>query len=497
MIDTNQLSALVSAFRVETEKESILPETVGKLLQDILDLLATASSDTERQVLDDWKNLLSQYTVVYDVAHATGMADMEHMFLTLKGRSLRNGASFTSSVPLYGATDEKAGIMTASHVQTIMALQASLPQVHSAVTALQTTVQQHGWQLAAIQAAAFVVTDIKQGVGNATKIFLSLTKHDVRTGEDFPNLGTCQIAAATANQAGAMTAAHVTSLANAKTDIATLQTKMRIVQGAGCVVDGAMVSHLDTNRVGIILMGYDLATGEREVKMQDFYIPAASQSSAGVMTATHVKQLDALRQAVFGGSGTTIQKSYFPLAIEIKRGVDPLILRGGRELMQKGYTPYLFRYSRKRNRSKSQEGIKNHGCIRKGWNVVGGPITITIAENGTVGIHKAAFHSDIPELVNDTAPYLYKPESFVDEKTDGHGSLYVPYGKSKVYIINTQTKNRWRKVRLLYGIAFADYATGRRDRLDPARLVTPIVPFHVCNIREVGDDEDNYWIFEK
>ena len=154
MIDTNQLSALVSAFRVETEKESISPETVGKLLQDILDLLATASSDTERKILDDWKALLSQYTVVYDVAHATGMADMEHMFLTLKGRSLRNGASFTSSVPLYGATDLKAGIMTAAHVQAIMALQSSLPQVRSAVTALQTTVQQHGWQLSAIRVSA-------------------------------------------------------------------------------------------------------------------------------------------------------------------------------------------------------------------------------------------------------------------------------------------------------------------------------------------------------
>ena len=114
-----------------------LCQTVGKLLQDILDLLATASSDTERKVLNDWKHrasrmqskacfgsaeaqpmlryanaLLSQYTVVYDVAHATGM---EHMFLTLKGRSLRNGASFTSSVPLYGATDIKAGVMTTAH----------------------------------------------------------------------------------------------------------------------------------------------------------------------------------------------------------------------------------------------------------------------------------------------------------------------------------------------------------------------------------------------
>lgn len=238
------------------------------------------------------------------------MADMEHMFLTLKGRSLRNGASFTSSVPLYGTTDLKAGIMTAAHVQAIMALQSSLPQVRSAVTALQTTVQQHGWQLSAIQAAAYVVTDIKQGVGNATKIFLSLTKHDVRTGEDFPNLGTCQIAAATANQAGAMTAAHVTSLANAKTDITALQSAMRKVQGAGCVVNGAMVYHLDTNRVGIMLMGYDLATGDREVEIQDFYIPAASQGSAGVMTAPHVKQLDesiGVRYVSFGKSKIDLQ----------------------------------------------------------------------------------------------------------------------------------------------------------------------------------------------
>ena len=39
MIDVNQLTSLISAFRVETEKESISPETVGKILQDITDLL--------------------------------------------------------------------------------------------------------------------------------------------------------------------------------------------------------------------------------------------------------------------------------------------------------------------------------------------------------------------------------------------------------------------------------------------------------------------------
>ena len=60
MIDVNQLTSLISAFRVETEKESISPETVGKLLQDILDLLATASSDTERKIFDDRKHRASR-----------------------------------------------------------------------------------------------------------------------------------------------------------------------------------------------------------------------------------------------------------------------------------------------------------------------------------------------------------------------------------------------------------------------------------------------------
>ena len=53
-----------------------------------------------------------QYSVVYDVAHATGMADMEYMLLTINGRSLRNGATFTSSVPLSAATDMQTGMMT-------------------------------------------------------------------------------------------------------------------------------------------------------------------------------------------------------------------------------------------------------------------------------------------------------------------------------------------------------------------------------------------------
>ena len=67
MIDISQLTALISAFRVETEKESISPETVGKILQDITDLLATAISETEYNIICVWKETLQQYRFLYDI----------------------------------------------------------------------------------------------------------------------------------------------------------------------------------------------------------------------------------------------------------------------------------------------------------------------------------------------------------------------------------------------------------------------------------------------
>ena len=440
--------------------------------------------------------MLSQYTVVYDVAHATGMADMEHMFLTLKGRSLRNGATFTSSVPLYGATDLKAGVMTASHVQTLMALQTTMPQLRSAITSLQTLIGQHDQQLFIIQSAGYVVTGISQGNGHSSKINLSVTKHDVRTGEDFVFGAGCTINGATAQQAGAMTAAHVQSLSNAKSDITTLQSQMRNVRGAGAVVSGAQLFLIDSNRVGIQLWGYDLATGEREIELQELYLSAASQYGAGVMTAQHVRQLNALRQAVFGSDGYTVQKTYFPLAIEINLGKDALRLRGAQYLKEKGYVPYLFRYTRKRNRIIDQDGNKLHGDIRKGWNVLGDGTTVQIGPLGEVKIRKMAVkHPDIE--LDELEDYQTQPKFFIKEAIDETtGRPYVPFGKSRIDLVLKQQDGSYkqRKVSLLYGIAFASYTTGKRERLDIGKLVTPIVPFHVSTIYISGNRR---WIFEK
>ena len=73
MIDIQQLTSLISAFRVETEKESISPETVGSILQAIADLLATATSETEYSIIRFWKETLQQYRFLYDTSSATSM----------------------------------------------------------------------------------------------------------------------------------------------------------------------------------------------------------------------------------------------------------------------------------------------------------------------------------------------------------------------------------------------------------------------------------------
>ncbi len=500
MIDTNQLSALISAFRVETEKESISPETVGKLLQDITDLLENASTDAERQILDDWKNLLSQYYFIYDVADAN-MPDQQNIFLRLRARSLGDGTSLSSSVPIAGATDMKAGAMTATHVRAITTLQSLVSQLQTAVAALQTSATQHGEQLFSIQTAGYVVTSIVQGDPHSSRVNLRVIKHDVRTGEQLVYDGTSNISAATAEKAGVMTAQQCNSLNVAKTDITALQAALRKVQGAGAVVDGASVFHIASDRVGIRLFGYNLATGEGQIELQDIYLAGATQNGAGVMTTQQVKQLDALRQAVFGTSTSSSKiKPFHHFGIEIKKGKDALFLRGVSELLASGYVPYLFRYSSKRNRI-IISGIKEHGPIKKGWNVLGNGDTIQIRGDGAVCISKKVLkHPEIDtEEMEELADYQCLPQFFISDRYDqAKDERFVTYGKARVDVIRTvDGVKTLRKVRLLYGIAFATYKVDKRQLLDKSKLVTPIVPFHIATDRIDRNSNDYRWIFER
>ena len=415
MIDTNQLTSLISAFRVETEKESISPETVGAILQQITDLLATASTEAERKVLDNWKAMLSPMVFVYDLEHNTNMrGDLEHMFLTMRGERFGDGTKYNSSVVLYPATDVQAGVMSAAHVQTLMALQRAVSNLRSDLTNLETVTDRHPSQMACVQSAATVVTDIKQGAAHTSKVNLALTKQSVVAGKELA--AHTAIAAATDTQAGVMSAAQVQSLAKAKSDITTLKTA---------------VSQLQTAKA------------------------------------------------------STAQQTYFPLAIEINKGTSSLRLRGHEPLVALGYTPYLFRYSRKRNRTKSPDGNKSHGEVRKGWNVVGKAGDVRIGNLGSVFVRDDLFGGEGKEET-----FSWLPENFVQLKTDERGARYMPFGKVRVYVDVSDPETdelRYRKTRLKYGIAFVrETPEYNRGRVDIAKLATPIVPFYISTVQRNG-----------
>ena len=112
MIDIQQLTSLISAFRVETEKESISPETVGSILQAIADLLATATSETEYNVLRFWKDTISQFQFLYDIQQRN-VSDHSNVILALMGRRMASGETFSLTLPIGPATRNQAGVMTA------------------------------------------------------------------------------------------------------------------------------------------------------------------------------------------------------------------------------------------------------------------------------------------------------------------------------------------------------------------------------------------------
>ena len=93
-------------------KESISPETVGKILQDITDLLATAIGETEYNIIRVWKETLQQYRFLYDIQQRA-VDDHNNVILQLMARSLNDGAASTLTLAIGPATHSRAGVLTA------------------------------------------------------------------------------------------------------------------------------------------------------------------------------------------------------------------------------------------------------------------------------------------------------------------------------------------------------------------------------------------------
>ena len=63
-MDISNLTSLINALRAETQEDSITPESLGALLQRIVDVLGDAASDFTVQQLVQWQHIEQQCTAV-------------------------------------------------------------------------------------------------------------------------------------------------------------------------------------------------------------------------------------------------------------------------------------------------------------------------------------------------------------------------------------------------------------------------------------------------
>jgi hypothetical protein len=117
MIDTTTLTNKITALRQLAEKNAISPETLGAILQRIADLLATASTQSEVDVLTNWNKALKQVPAAI-TAIARGTYDRNNFLVNLTKLTLSNGAITTQTdyTLIPQATTDHAGMMRAQQV---------------------------------------------------------------------------------------------------------------------------------------------------------------------------------------------------------------------------------------------------------------------------------------------------------------------------------------------------------------------------------------------
>lgn len=171
-----------------------------------------------------------------------------------------------------------------------------------------------------------------------------------------------------------------------------------------------------------------------------------------------------------------------------------LYVRGTSSLVDQGFVPYLFRYSKKRNRYNNTliGGERGHSDVKKGWNRMGGHLSLKVNEDGLVTFNKSdhsQWHLPIfcPLMKDD---YSHLPEYLVDEK-----SRSVGWGISTIKLEDRRTEKP-RLVKLRFGIAFVKTVLGQRQKLHLDALKTNIAEFYVVHNRNRFDNPDA-WRFTK
>lgn len=129
MIDTGTLTDLISQFRNTTAANSISPETVGSILQKIVDILATAGTQANLDIINKWHEALKTAAPAL-TALSQGNADRNHVYLAARSVNLYTGAqSDLTPIQIQQATTERAGAMRAQQVTDLNAARRDVADI--------------------------------------------------------------------------------------------------------------------------------------------------------------------------------------------------------------------------------------------------------------------------------------------------------------------------------------------------------------------------------
>ena len=175
MIDTTALTALITAFRAEVTQNSISPEKVGSILQQIADLLATAAPDSDISEFTVLRQRLMGVSTMF-TSLAQGTSDRNHIYLTSNTYNVATGTKHTDTdaIRIQQATTERAGAMRAQQVIDLNAAKKN-------ITDLQTEVANLGRVLDATGSRFNILSEQIYGIKNTDLVALSKNIADLRS----------------------------------------------------------------------------------------------------------------------------------------------------------------------------------------------------------------------------------------------------------------------------------------------------------------------------
>lgn len=180
-------------------------------------------------------------------------------------------------------------------------------------------------------------------------------------------------------------------------------------------------------------------------------------------------------------NSSTSSSEFAHIVCEIKKGV--LYVRGAEGVS--GYTPYIFRFTKKHNHRGKNSKIKPRTLpTTKGWHLFGSMYTAKLNSDYSI-----SFNTLENELKSGGSGTYSKDPAALLNIGGQDDFIYVSWGRSQIPLYK---KNKMRIVRLKFAIAFGNAISNRNAAFDFSSLVTNLTEFTV-----LYDPANNIWVLSK